>query len=380
VTLTVTDDGGLGDTATHMIAIEELVLNQPPMAVINGPRKGVLGELLTFDGSSSSDLDGAILSYTWDFGDGTTDRGINVSHSYSPAGTYNVTLTVTDDDGLSDTSTYTLLIEEQVVNQPPVAVISGPTNALVGEPLTFNGSGSSDSDGAIVDYTWAFDDGSSASGVNVEHTFQAIGDYLVTLTVTDDGGLTHSASLTVHIDQPPPPNQPPTAAISGPTNGLVGEPLSFGGRGSSDSDRSIVSYAWDFGDGATGDGISVSHSYSQAGDYQVTLTVTDDGGLTHTAGLTVHIDQPPPPNQPPTAAISGPTSGLVGEPLTFDGSGSNDSDGRITSYDWDLGDGAVHSGKNVTHKYGAAGSYEMSLTVTDDGGLTASTSHTVQIE
>ncbi len=108
--------------------------------------------------------------------------------------------------------------------------------------------------------------------------------------------------------------------------------------------------------------------------------MTDDGGLTHSASLTVHIDQPPPPNQAPAAAISGPTNGLVGEPLSFDGSGSNDTDGRIASYDWDLGDGAVHSGKNVTHKYGAAGSYEMSLTVTDDGGLTASTSHTVQIE
>jgi PKD repeat protein len=290
VTLTVIDDGGLDDTATHKIAIEEPVLKRPPMAVINGPTKGLVGEPCTFDGSSSSDTDGAILSYTWDFGDGPSDSGISVSHSYNAAGTYNVTLTVTDDDDLSDTSSYTLLIEEQVVNQPPVAVISGPTNGLVGEPLTFNGSGSSDSDGAIVDYTWAFQDGSSASGVSGEHTFQAAGDRQVTLTVTDDGGLTHSASLTVHIDQPPPPNQPPTAVISGPTSGLLGETLRFDGSGSSDRDGRIIGYDWDLGDGAVHSGKNVTHKYAAAGSYTLSLTVTDDGGLNASTSHTVQIE------------------------------------------------------------------------------------------
>jgi len=72
--------------------------------------------------------------------------------------------------------------------------------------------------------------------------------------------------------------QPPGAVISGPTNGLVGETLSFDGGGSSDSDGQIMGYTWDFGDGSTGNGMSVPHSYSAAGSYQVTLTVVDDEG------------------------------------------------------------------------------------------------------
>jgi bacillopeptidase F len=99
---------------------------------------------------------------------------------------------------------------------------------------------------------------------------------------------------TVQIDEPVT-NLPPVAIIGGPTSGLVGETLNFGGSGSSDSDGRIVHYAWDFGDGATGNGITVTHSYSVTGSYTVTLTVTDDGGLT---GQTTHIVQI---NPPPTA-------------------------------------------------------------------------------
>jgi PKD repeat protein len=100
----------------------------------------------------------------------------------------------------------------------------------------------------------------------------------------------------VQIDEPII-NLPPTAVISGPASGLVGETLSLNGSDSSDSGGSIVSYAWDFGDGTTGKGITVTHSYSATGSYTVTLTVTDNGGL---AGQATHVIQIHPS---PTAAI-----------------------------------------------------------------------------
>jgi PKD repeat protein len=138
-----------------------------------------------------------------------------------------------------------------------------------------------------------------------------------------------------------------------------------------------VSYTWDLGDGTTGSGVNVAHSYGVAGSYEVTLTVTDDGGLSDSATQTIQVEEPVI-NQPPIAVINGPTSGLAGEVLSFDGSGSSD-DGHIVSYAWDLGDGATGSGVNVAHSYSAAGSYEVTLTVTDDGGLSDSATHTIQI-
>ncbi len=158
----------------------------------------------------------------------------------------------------------------------------------------------------------------------------------------------------------------------------MGETLTFDGSDSSDNDGNIVSYAWDFGDGGTGDGVSATHSYGAADSYQVNLTVTDDDGLMDQATHTVQIEEPAPINQPPTAVISGPTSGLVGGTLTFDGSGSSDSDGSIVDYAWDFGDGSTDTGVSANHIYEQAGTYQVTLTVTDDGGLTSETTHSVQ--
>jgi PKD repeat protein len=79
------------------------------------------------------------------------------------------------------------------------------------------------------------------------------------------------------------------------------------------------------------------------------------------------------------AIINGPENGLVGETLSFDGGGSSDSDGDIVDYAWDLGDGTANNGVNVSHVYERTGAYQVTLTVTDDGGLTGETAHTVQI-
>lgn len=94
---------------------------------------------------------------------------------------------------------------------------------------------------------------------------------------------------------------------------------------------------------------------------------TAAGGLSDSATRSVQINEPVTKNLPPKAVISGPTSGLVGEALSFSGADSTDEDGRIVSYAWDFGDGNTGSGKEVTHKYSATGSYQVTLTVTDDG-------------
>jgi len=378
IALQVTDDKGASQIATTQVT----VVNMAPTAEAGGPYVGQVGSLISMAGTAVDPgfVDQTGLSYRWDFGDGTQSSGPMVSHSYQQAGSYTVTLTVTDKDGAQGTDTAT--VQVHAANQPPAAIISGPTSGLVGETLSFDGNGSSDSGGRIVSYAWDLGDGTTGGGITVTHRYSAAGSYQVTLTVTDDGGLSDSATQNVQVDEPVT-NLPPIAIISGPTSGLVEETLSFSGSGSSDSDGRIVSYVWDFGDGSTGGEVNVTHSYSAAGSYQVTLTVTDDGGLSDSSTQTVQVAEPVT-NLPPTAVLSGPTSGLVEETLSFSGVDSADPDGRIVSYAWDFGDGTTtanpaSSGVEVTHSYSAAGSYQVTLTVTDDGGLSDSATQTIQV-
>lgn len=197
VSLTVTDDAG--DTGTDATTATIGLGNQPPVADANGPYSGTVGVAVSFDGTGSNDPDGTIASYSWDFGDGSTGNGPSPTHTYATVGMFNVTLTVTDDTGASDSAGTSADIAEQPVNQPPVADANGPYSGTAGVAITFDGSGSTDPDGSIVDYSWDFGDGSTGSGPTPSHTYAAEGTYHVTLQVSDDAGATDSAMTTATI-------------------------------------------------------------------------------------------------------------------------------------------------------------------------------------
>ena len=155
---------------------------------------------------------------------------------------------------------------------------------------------------------------------------------------------------------------------------MIGVAVSFSSAGSSDSDGSIAGYAWTFGDGGTSTQANPTHTYSAANTYTVSLTVTDNGGASTTATTSAVISASTPVNTPPVADAGGPYTGTAGTPVTFNGSGSSDSDGSIASYAWTFGDGANGSGVNPTNTYSAAGTFTVSLTVTDnDGASTTAT-------
>lgn len=364
VTLTVMDDDGDTDSTSLPITIDA---NAAPVAVISAPASELAGVAVAFDGSGSSDSDGIIKNYDWEFGDGSGGSGVNVTHVYAK-GNYNVTLTITDDKGRQDSATVAISI---TTSQPPVANIAAPLVAAVGEMVSFDASGSSDPDGTIVSYDWDFGDGSTGSGVSAQHSFVA-GSYNVTLTVTDDQGDTDSASVMIKI------NQAPVAAITGPSTGTQGTQLSFDASASSDSDGSIVSYAWDFGDGGTGSGVTVNHAFV-IGDYSVVLTVTDDNGASDTDSLDVSIAAAPVVLQSPQADVGGPYSAIVNKTVQFDGSGSSDADGTIVKYQWDFGDGSSDTGVNPVHTFDTTGTYTVKLTVTDNDNKTASSQTTLNV-
>lgn len=363
------NDGDLLDDAADPHCAD----NAPPVADANGPYSGTVGVPVTFDGTGSNDPDGTIVAYDWDFGDGNVGTGQTPTHTYAAAGSYAVTLTVTDDGTPPLIDTATTTAEIGIGNIAPTADANGPYTGTVGVPVTFDGTGSSD-DGAIVAYDWDFGDGGVGTGPTPTHTYASDGVFNVILTVTDDGTppLTDSATATATIDV----LVPPVADADGPYGGVVGQPVIFDGSGSTDPDGTIVAYDWDFGDGNTGLGVSPSHTYAAAGAYTVTLTVTDDDGLTDSNSTTAAID---PDLIPPIADANGPYSGTVGVPVSFDGTGSIDPDGTIVAYDWDFGDGNVGTGPTPTHTYAVDGVYTVSLTVTDDDSLIDSGNTTATI-
>jgi len=191
--------------------------------------------------------------------------------------------------------------------------------------------------------------------------------------------LTRKSEGTFTVASGGPANQAPVARPGGPYSGTVGAPLSFSGVGSSDPDGSIATYQWTFGDGMSANGAMPTHSYAVAGSYTVTLTVTDNGGLTASATTTATVSSGGGTNQAPIAVPNGPYSGVVGTPVSFDATGSHDPDGTIATYSWDFGDGSSASGAAPTHSFATTGTFTVTLTVTDNQGATGSASTTATI-
>ena len=154
------------------------------------------------------------------------------------------------------------------------------------------------------------------------------------------------------------PNSPPTADFAPNCTALS---CSFDGTGSVDTDGTITSYAWDFGDGTTGTGPSPTHQYTSPGTPPVVLTVTDDDGATNSKAQQIVVGSPP--NQAPVAGFSVSCEVLV---CSVNGWASTDADGQITNYSWDFGDGGTATGVTATHAYSTAGTYPITLRVTDD--------------
>ncbi len=175
-------------------------------------------------------------------------------------------------------------------------------------------------------------------------------------------------------------NTPPTAVVGGPYVGAVGNAIAFTAAGSSDAGGSIAAYSWSFGDGTSSTVANPFKTYSAAGVFPVTLTVTDDQGATGSAATTATVTSAPTPvNQLPQARANGPYAITTGTPLTMSSGGSFDPDGSLVSYQWTLGDGRTASGAAPTVTYATAGTYSITLTVTDNLGATASSSTTVAV-
>jgi len=170
---------------------------------------------------------------------------------------------------------------------------------------------------------------------------------------------------------------PPVCDIGGPYPCQA--VIRFDGRGSYDPDGTIVSYAWDFGDGQTSTDAYIIHQYQAIGTYQVSLLIVDDDNLSSACYTTIVVHEPCG-DCPPLCDPAGPYHGVTGEPILFDGSGSISIDTcLIVLYEWDFGDGATGTGSQPSHTYAAPGKYTVTLTITDADGASSSCSTTASI-
>lgn len=176
----------------------------PPQAVINGTTQAVVGQVANFTARNSGVGEGShLVTFAWNFDDGSEAAGVDVSHAYNNPGTYTVELTITDDKGLSDTTTHKIQIDSAPntpePDEPPVAVINGPAQAETGQSATFDAN-QSQCAGQCVSYAWDMGDGSTYNATVINHTYNASGSYNVVLVVTDDNGLQGQVNHQIDVE------------------------------------------------------------------------------------------------------------------------------------------------------------------------------------
>jgi PKD repeat protein len=230
-------------------------------------------------------------------------------------------------------------------------------------------------DGRITSYQWDFGNGNSGGGVRTSTRFPNRGTYVVRLTVTNDRGYSNTVSQNVTVSGV---SNPTAGFTASPDNPGVNQQVFFDANPSQAAPgRTLTRYDWTFGDGSTGVGVTESHRYSRAGVFSVTLTVTDSAGKTGTSTKTITVGN----NIAPTANFTvSPSTITVGQVAFFDGSVSTATPGRtIVRYEWNFGDNVPVEGVRQERVFSRAGTYTVTLTVTDSNGATNTKTTTVTI-
>jgi PKD repeat protein len=263
--------------------------NKWPVAMATAvPATGDVPISVAFSSAGSSDADGAIVSYFWDFGDGTSATNANPSHTYVDPGPFVARLTVTDDEGAS--TTQTALVKVVAPNQLPVAVATASTYAgALPLDVVLYAAGSYDPDGFIGNIEWLFSDGGSYWGSPAYHTFTQPGPQTVTLRCYDARGGVGTTTLIINDVGV---NMPPVAIASAtPTSGFKPLAVQFSMAGSYDPDGTLVAHQWTFGDGSGASSTEASpfYTYVATGTYTATLTVWDNQNDSHSATVDISV-------------------------------------------------------------------------------------------
>ena len=374
-TLTVRDSFGRSASLSQIVQVGT---GTPPSPVVSvSPAAPNVDDTVFFSATASTPGPGrTIISYGWDFGDGTTGTGENVSHIYTVADTYTVVLTATDDKGQQGTTTVSVVVS---TSAPTALFTFSPTLPAVNETIHFNGTASTATSGrTLVDFKWVFGDGTDTSlGSRVTHSYSTSETFVARLTVTDSFGETGTTTNTVTVGGT---GAGVTASfITSPEPVLVSAAVTLDASASRASpNASITNYQVDWGDSTALQNSTVpapvTHVYSSAGSYTVTLTVIDSLGNMATDTGAVTVNDLTPPIAAFTATPTTGTGGslLVSVDATASKAGTNGTIMNPSGYVWNWGDPSLDStGRTQSHTY-TTGTYQLRLTVTDDNPTTPS--------
>ena len=380
VTLRVTDNNGNATTATQTIEAGSIGgLRAIITAPLSEGEAYYINEEYEFDGSLSQISTGAISKYTWDFGDGSVNVSTrNVTHEYSAAGTYDLTLTVLDKNGNSDETILEVKVIEE--GEAPVAKITSDPSAVSGVisgsvPLevSFDAGDSTDPEDDIVDYEWDFNNDGEVdeTGDKITYTFEVMGTYETRLMTTDSVGNSDEATVTVNVGA-----QGVVATLDADiSNGEVPLTVHFDASASSYKEGSIVSYEYDFGDGSDiyNGGSTVTYKYTDTGTFTVTLTVIGDDGEKGTDSMQVVV-------RPVALTACFTVNTDSGNAPLFVVVNPSCSSGTISDYRWDFGDGEKSFDHNPdTHSYATPGVYTIELEVTESSGIVDTFTKTITV-
>lgn len=322
---------------------------------------------VTFDASASSD-NFDIAYYLWDFGDGNTTNVTieTVMHTYDEPGNYTVGLVV--GDPVSNEAGTSIWVDVLDVTPPTVTI--SVDNTTVPEDMTINFEAEASDNVAIHNITWLLMGDTVGTGPMLDHVFAEPGRYTVEAVALDTSLIPSNATVTMTVTD----ETAPTAVAGNDTTVNESQEVVFDAGASADN-VGIISFSWNFGDGSSNVTGEVStHKFDTPGSYTVTLTIRDAAGHGASDTLVVTVLD----ITSPTTVLNGKTSVDLGKKVTLNATGSIDNVG-IVDYTWNLGDGTVLNGMEVTHKYKKAGNFEVLLTTRDAAGNEDNTTMTIRV-
>lgn len=360
VSLRASDFAGVANSSHQTSATYRV--NAPPVPRFSLPALAAPGDPIRLSAAGSSDPDDRALSYSWDLSDGQHFDERDVVTQFAAPGDYSVTLTVDDGHGVSNSSQS--LTRDIHINFPPVPKIDAVSQSTVARQ-TFSARGTTDGDDSTsLRYFWDFGDGSKAEGIEVTHTFQKSGRYVIALTVDDGRRQTNSVQKTTHQFRL---FRYPTARFDAPDVAEPHKPIFLDGRKSVAPDGNLVSFKWFIDDKLVAEGDTASVVIAESGEHDIRLVVKDDSGFEESQSVMtkkIRLNCAPVPKFSLSASVVAPN-----QPITFDATRSLDKDGKIKQFLWRFGDGSSASGAIVKKSFASTGVQTFSLTVDDGQGF-----------
>jgi PKD repeat protein len=317
-----------------------------------------VGESVTFVDRSQ----GGPVAWTWDFADGSFSTGPETEHSWDAVGAYRVTLRIESATGTAAASATIEVIDENTRSRPNADFRFSASRVEVGQPVTFTDR----STGNATELAWDFGDGTAAAGPTVDHSWTAAGTYRVALTATNALGSDTSAPATITVYDRV--EQPTAVIVASAATASVNQTVTFSSR----STGNPTELSWDFGDGTSARGESVSHGWSEPGTYTVRLRVANSAGES-SATTTVTVDERVV--APIARLVASVTTAEERQVIRFTSLSTNNPT-RLT---WDFGDGSTDSGTAVTHAYDKAGRYTVMLRASNAAGEAVATTTIVVV-